>query len=180
MSLIRRVARPMLAAMFVVGGLDQLRNPGSKVEGARPLVTKLADVSGQEPDVELAVRANGTAMVLGGALLGTGFAPRLGATILVGSLLPTTISGHPFWSIDDPQQRTVQRIQFLKNTGLLGGLLLAVVDTEGKPGLKYRAGMVSDSVERNVKQTRKEARRAAKTARREAKLAAAQARNAIS
>lgn len=82
----------MLAAMFVVGGLDQLRNPASKVEGARPLVTKLADASGQQPDVELAVRANGTAMVLGGALLGTGFAPRLGATILVGSLLPTTIS----------------------------------------------------------------------------------------
>ena len=41
MTLVRRVARPMLAAMFVVGGLDQLKHPGRKVDTARPLVEKV-------------------------------------------------------------------------------------------------------------------------------------------
>ena len=34
MSLIRRVARPMLATMFVVGGLDQLRHPAKQAAKA--------------------------------------------------------------------------------------------------------------------------------------------------
>ena len=38
MSLVRRVARPMLAAMFVVGGLDQLKHPGAKAKAARPVL----------------------------------------------------------------------------------------------------------------------------------------------
>ena len=50
--------------------------------------------------------------------------------------------------------------------GLLGGLMLAAVDTEGKPGVTYRAKLAGESIERN-----------AKAARREAKLAALEAKN---
>jgi hypothetical protein len=73
----------------------------------------------------------------------------------------------------------MQRISFLKNLGLLGGLLLAAVDTEGRPGLAYRAGMVTDAAKRNARRTRREAKRAAHAARREAKLAATQAHDAL-
>ena len=34
MSLVRKIARPMLAAIFVVGGLDALRHPGGRVRKA--------------------------------------------------------------------------------------------------------------------------------------------------
>ena len=178
MSLVRRVARPMLAAMFVVGGLDQLTHPGAKAKAARP-VLELASKVGLPDDPELLVRANGVAMVGGGALLATGHVPRIASTILAGSLVPTTVAAHPFWNESDPQKRAQQKIQFLKNLGLLGGLLLASVDTAGKPSLAYRAHLASESAHRTVRTTKREARHAARAARREARLKAAQAQNAL-
>ena len=70
-------------------------------------------------------------------------------------------------------------MQFLKNLGLMGGLLLAAVDTEGKPGLAYRMGMAGDSAKRAAQRTRREAKHATRAARREARLAAAQAHDAL-
>jgi hypothetical protein len=53
---------------------------------------------------------------------------------------------------------------FLKNLGLLGGLLIAAADTEGRPGLSYRTSHAVDRSQKTVK-------RAIRTARREAKIA---------
>jgi len=179
MTLVRRVARPMLAAMFVVGGLDQLKHPGTKADTARPLVEKLAPAVGLPDDTELLVRANGAAMVGAGALLALGRLPRIASTVLAATLVPTTVAAHSFWNEQDPKVRAQQRTQFLKNLGLLGGLLLAAVDTEGRPGLAYRAHMVNDSAHRAARQTRREARHVAHAAAREAKLKAVQAQHAI-
>ena len=179
MTLVRRVARPMLAAMFVVGGLDQLKHPGTKADTARPLVEKLAPAIGLPDDTELLVRANGAAMVGAGSLLALGKLPRLASTVLAATLVPTTVAAHSFWQEQDPEVRAKQKVQFLKNLGLLGGLLLAAVDTEGKPGLAYRAHMVNASAHRAARQTRREARHVAHAAAREAKLKAVQAQHAI-
>jgi uncharacterized membrane protein YphA (DoxX/SURF4 family) len=169
----------MLAAMFVVGGLDQLKHPGAKADTARPLVEKLAPAVGLPDDTELLVRANGAAMVGAGALLALGRLPRIASTVLAATLVPTTVAAHSFWNEQDPKVRAQQRTQFLKNLGLLGGLLLAAVDTEGRPGLAYRAHMVNDSAHRAARQTRREARHVAHAAAREAKLKAVQAQHAI-
>ena len=179
MTLVRRVARPMLAAMFVVGGLDQLKHPGRKADTARPLVEKLAPAVGLPDDTELLVRANGIAMVTAGSLLALGRLPRLASGVLAATVLPTTLVAHPFWSESNPEVRAQQKAQFLKNLGLLGGVLLAAVDTEGKPGLAYRAHMVSDSAHRAARTTRREARHAARAAAREAKLKAVRAQHAL-
>ncbi|WP_270888445.1 DoxX family protein [Pedococcus sp. 5OH_020] len=178
MTLVRRVARPMLAAIFVVQGLEQLRHPGALADKVEPLARKVAPL-GLPDDPELLVRANGATMVGGGALLATGHLPRLASLALAGSIIPTTYVGHPFWAETDPTMKRVQRIGFLKNVGLLGGLLLAAVDTEGRPGLAYRAGMAGDSAKRAAQRARREARYAARSARREAKLAATQAHDAL-
>lgn len=180
MTLVRKVARPLLAAMFVKGGWDALRNPGSRAAKAAPLVEQVSGPLRLPNDPELLVRANGAAMVGGGALLAIGRFPRVAATVLAGSLVPTTVAGHPFWTETDPAKRKQQQQHFLKNLGLLGGLLLAAVDTEGKPGLAYRAGMATHAAGRAARTTRREARHLAKSARREAKLAALQARDAVS
>jgi uncharacterized membrane protein YphA (DoxX/SURF4 family) len=169
----------MLAAMFVVGGLDQLKHPSTKADTARPLVEKLAPAIGLPDDTELLVRANGAAMVGAGALLALGRLPRIASTVLAATLVPTTVAAHSFWNEQDPKVRAQQRTQFLKNLGLLGGLLLAAVDTEGRPGLAYRAHMVNDSAHRAARQTRREARHVAHAAAREAKLKAVQAQHAI-
>lgn len=183
MTLVRRVARPMLAAMFLSGGLDQLRHPGAKTAVATPVVDKLAGPLHLPKDPELLVRANGAAMLGGGALLATGRLPRVASLVLAGTLVPTTLAAHAFWEVSDREQRSMQKVQFLKNVGLLGGLLLASVDTEGKPGLAYRAKLVRKDATRATKAagklTRREAKHAAKSARREAKLATSQAHDAL-
>jgi len=179
MTLVRRVARPMLAAMFVVGGLDQFKHPARKAEAARPFVEKVAPTLGLPDDPELLVRANGLAMVAAGSLLALGRFPRISAAVLAATVIPTTVAGHPFWKEQDPEVRAQQRVQFLKNLGLLGGLLLAAVDTEGRPGLAYRAHLVNESAHRAARTTRREARHAAHTAAREARLKAAQAQHAL-
>ncbi|MYR05345.1 DoxX family membrane protein [Gordonia sp. SID5947] len=142
--LIRRIARPMLATAFVASGIDALRNPAPKAEMSRDLVDKSVEalpnsVTDNVPtEPEVLVRVNGAIQVGGGILLATGKFPRFAALGLAGSLVPTTLAGHPFWEETDPAARARQRTQFYKNVSLLGGLLIAAVDTEGKPSLAWR------------------------------------------
>lgn len=225
MNPVRALARPLLASVFVTGGIDMLRNARSLapaaepvtsrvVEAAQPAVDKVAEaaapaveaaaetvvdlaehasealpdaaqpvadladqaadaarplsgdamVPGSEPraphidlptDPELLTKVNGGVMVGAGLLLAIGKLPRLSAAALAATIVPTTFAGHRFWELDDPGERAAQQIHFMKNVGLLGGLALAAIDTEGRPGVAWRA------------------RHAGRTARREATLARA-------
>lgn len=142
--IVRRIARPLLSTVFIAGGIDSLRNPAAKVPAAGAVAEQAADklpasVSEKVPsNPETLVRINGAVQVGAGVLLAVGKAPRLAALTLAGSLAPTTVVGHAFWNVDDPAQRAAQRTQFFKNLSLLGGLLIAAVDTEGKPSLGWR------------------------------------------
>ena len=180
MTLVRRVARPLLAAIFIAGGLDQFKHPTAKAKTAGPLLAKVGPRVGLPDDPELLIRANGMAMVGAGALLATGHLPRVASSVLAVTLVPTTVAAHAFWKEQDPEVRERQKVQFLKNLGLLGGLLLAAVDTEGKPGPAYRAHPASESAPRAGRTTRREARHAARAAARETKLKAVQAQHALS
>src|SRR6266487_336081 len=180
MTPVRTVARGLLAAIFIRGGLSEFNNPDRLVDGAKPVTDKLApalDAIGLPTDTRTLVKANGAVQAIGGVLLATNTAVRPAALALAGSLIPTTVAGHDFWTIDDPGQKSSHQIHFLKNLGLLGGLLLAAVDTEGKPGLAWRAGHLAghaqDSVMRAAHNTSRETRRAAKLASKETRRAAA-------
>lgn len=142
--IVRRIARPMLASIFIAGGIDALRNPAPKAAAAQ---TGLDQMIGVAPDSvtdrlpsnpETLVQINAAVQVGAGALLAIGKWPRISALALAGTVVPTTVAGHDFWNYDDPAARAQHRTQFLKNVGLLGGLLLASVDTEGKPSLGWR------------------------------------------
>lgn len=170
----RLIARPMLASMFVVGGLDSVRNAKEKADAAAPVTERIVPLAEKAApqlpipsDPATLVRINGAAQVVAGLLLATGKAPRLSSTVLAATLVPTTAAGHRFWEVEDPEQRAGQKIHFLKNVSMLGGLIIAAVDTEGRPGVAWRA-------RRAAKDARREASHLAATARREAKLAAAQ------
>ena len=171
MTVVRRIARPMMAAVFVTSGLDTLRHPAKSAKVAAPVIKALAGPLKLPDDPEMLVRANGATMLVAGAMLGLGKFPRLAALALAGTLVPTTYAAHPFWTIEDPAARTQQRIHFLKNVGLLGGVLLASVDTAGQPGLAYRARTSGSEARRQAALTKREARHAAKSARRLAKNA---------
>ena len=139
MTLSRRIARPMLSAMFVAGGLDSVRHPESKVERAERITPLITERLGVTIETATMVRINGAVQVGAALMLAVGIVPRISATILAGTLVPTTLAGHRFWEEADPKVRTSQRIQFLKNASMFGGLILAAVDTEGHPSMSWWA-----------------------------------------
>lgn len=173
MTLIRLIARPMLASMFVMGGVDALRNASKEVPTAEKvtdqvptLAEKIAPGLPIPTDPATLVRINGGVQVVAGLALATGRLPRLSALALAASLAPTTYAGHAFWEEEDSGARAGQKIQFFKNVSMMGGLLLAGVDTAGKPGVAWRT-------RRAARDVRREARQLAKQARTEARLAKA-------
>jgi putative oxidoreductase len=128
-KLARTVARPLLASVFIFSGLDVLANPEPRAKAAKPVVDKVASVVPFAPsDPVDAVRLNAAVHLGAGVLLAAGVMSRLAALALAVSMVPTTVAGHPFWEIDDPVKRSQQRVQFLKNTGILGGLLVIALD----------------------------------------------------
>jgi putative oxidoreductase len=156
--------------MFVTGGLDSLSHPGGKVAAADSVAPPIAAKLPYLPeDTEQLVRINGAVQVGAGLMLALGRFPRLSSALLAGSLVPTTLAGHRFWEEQDETKRAQQRIHFFKNLSMLGGLMLAAVDTEGRPGLAWRAQHAAHHASTGT-------RRTTRTARREAKLAARAAR----
>jgi uncharacterized membrane protein YphA (DoxX/SURF4 family) len=182
MTVVRALARPLLSMIFVVQGANSIRNPEPLVPKAQPVTDRLVpmvkkvappQVSERIPETTVnLVRLNGVVQVVGGLALATGKGRRLGAATLAATLLPVTVAGHPFWQMKDKESRQAQRIQFMKNLGLLGGLLLAAVDTEGKPGVAWRASHGAKAAKRETKRGAKAAKREAKDLAREAKHAA--------
>ncbi len=146
----------MLASYFVVNGVRVLARPNARVEELRPVSDRLnpllEKLSPRIPtDTRTLVMIKAAGDVVAGLALATGHLTRPAAAVLVPGLVSATV--------------TDGRNALLKNLGLLGGLLLAAVDTEGRPGVGYRTSHAVDRSQRTVK-------RAMRTAKREAKIAA--------
>ncbi|MEY9912093.1 putative oxidoreductase [Catenulispora sp. MAP12-49] len=136
--MIRHAAHPMLAAMFVAAGYGTLMDPERVAAKAEPVVDAVSRrVPGVPRDAVTAVRLNSAVQIVAGTLLSLGLMPRMSSAALAGTLVPTTAAGHPFWKIEDPQDRARQRIQFLKNLAMFGGLLLAATE----PRRHHRGGV---------------------------------------
>jgi uncharacterized membrane protein YphA (DoxX/SURF4 family) len=120
-------------------------------------------------DARSLVQLNGAVQFTGGLLLLTGLR-RPAALALAASLLPTTFAGHRFWEYRDEAQRHQHQVQFLKNLGLTGGLLLAALDTEGRPGLRYRTRRLITDTERALRRSARETRQKVRLATRAAEL----------
>jgi uncharacterized membrane protein YphA (DoxX/SURF4 family) len=139
MSALRLLARPALAGIFVVQGIDAVRHPKDRAISAEPVALPLARKLGLPQDPVRLVQINGVVHAVAGAMLAFGRMPRVAAAALLGSLVPTTLAGHRFWEEEDPAVRAQQKVQFLKNASMAGGLLLAVVDTGGRPSVSWMA-----------------------------------------
>jgi len=171
MSLSRLIARPMMSSIFVVGPVKTWKAADAvapSVENVTGAISRSARKAGIPAPTDGAtyVRINAAIQVTAGLALATGRYPRVAAAVLAGTLIPTTLGGHSFWQEQDPGSKSQQQLQFAKNLSLLGGLIIAAGDTDGRPGLAWRA-------RRAAKDARREARTIAKAARNEAKLAKA-------
>lgn len=157
MSLSRFLARPMIASLFVVGAADALRNTTAAAERAKPVADRIVDLgkkaAPQAPipeDAATLVRINAGVQLVAALGLATNRAPRACAAVLAGSLVPTTLSGHRFWDASDAETAKEQRQHFVKNVAVLGGLIIAAGDTDGAPGVAWRARRVAKDARREA------------------------------
>lgn len=125
MAALRSLSRAAVATSFVTLGWDAFLDPGARAAKAAALGV---------PRPETAASLNGGAMVVAGVLLAAGVSPRLMAAILGVLLIPTTLAGHGYWNEADPDARGQQRIQFLKNLCMLGGLVEIAVSERPQRG----------------------------------------------
>lgn len=165
MSIVRLAARPLLAAGFVAAGADRLRHLDATAGQLQPLLSRLQDGAGAPapeaapgdasgstaPDrSRTAARIFAGTQIGAGLLLGLGRMPRLAAVLLAGT------GGLNAWldfsaaPVDTAEQKTERRNALVRNLSLLGGVLLAAVDTAGAPGLAWRTGRLAGDTRRSL------------------------------
>jgi len=70
------------------------------------------------------VAGTGVLLLLGGASVPARSLPYGRVILLIIFMLGTTFSMHNFWVVSDPQMKQADMINFLKNTALVGALLM--------------------------------------------------------
>ncbi|MFE7777114.1 DoxX family protein [Streptomyces sp. NPDC057445] len=150
------MARPLLASTFIAAGFHVVRHPKAAASTVERVVLPIAARFPALPeDPEQLARISGGVQAGAGVLLALGRFPRLSALALSATLAPTALGGHRFWTVEDPEERERQRTLFLKDLALLGGLLIAVGDTHGKPSLAHRSRRAAAGGRRSARSARR-------------------------
>jgi putative oxidoreductase len=123
------LSRVLIAIVFLLNGLGII----SQAIAAKELIEHGAP-AGLVPLLMLCAR---TLEVVAGLSLAFGIYPRLAAVALAAFLVPSTLIGHAFWQVAGTASFTMQLLNFLKNTAMLGGLLF-IAATESQPTLHPR------------------------------------------
>jgi putative oxidoreductase len=122
--LLRTAGRALISGIFIYSGYGMVNNAERYGKRASEALSMLPD------DPRLAT-AHGATMLVAGSTLALGILPKLSARILALTMIPNTYIGHPFWTAK-PEDRRPQLVHFLKNLGLLGGLLYISADRRPK------------------------------------------------
>ena len=141
MNILRSFARPMLAAPFIVDGLDALARPSRHVETFEKVAPTL-ERAGLPPvltsDARMLTRASGAVSLVAGLGLAAGRAPRTNATILAALNIPLTVVNNPVWAVKGTTARKEALSGLLRGAALGAGLVLAAVDRQGRPSLAWQ------------------------------------------
>lgn len=145
----------MLSAVFISRGVESLRSPKPAADATRQTLdglSKLPDPVGTNvpSDAETVAKVNAAVQIGGGLLLATGKFPRVASIALAASVVPGSLGGNAFWNQSDPQRKSEERKAFITDISLLGGLIIAAVDTEGKPSLGWRGRRAAHRVSEAV------------------------------
>jgi putative oxidoreductase len=78
-------------------------------------------------------------LIAGSLSIVLGYKARIGATLLLIFLVLATYYFHDFWTLSDPHAKQEQMIQFMKNLGLMGAMVLIIANGTGPMSLDRRA-----------------------------------------
>jgi putative oxidoreductase len=109
------IGRIIAGGYFIMGAFNHFKNLGMMKGYAQSKGT---------PAPAVAVAGTGVLLLLGGFSLLLGYQPIVGIVLLIVFLLGVSFNMHNFWSIEDPQMKMAEMVNFLKNMGLLGLLLM--------------------------------------------------------
>jgi len=145
----------MLATTFITRGVDALRSPKPAADAARPTLeglSKLPDPVGPNvpTNAETVAKVTAGVQIGAGLLLAAGKLPRLSSAALAVSVVPGSLGSHAFWNESDPARKAVERKALFADIGLIGGLIIASVDTEGRPSLGWRSRRAARKVSERV------------------------------
>ncbi|MGI5167697.1 DoxX family membrane protein [Spirillospora sp. CA-253888] len=177
------LARPFVAAPYIMTGLETLRDPRQRAEQVAPTVKPIADRLDWLPtkDPESLVRIQGAVSLGTGVLLLTGRFRRLTTLLMAAQIVPTLATEHRYWTEDDPERRASERSHLLKNASLFGALVMVATEPRKSPRTaelrrqlreaQIRAGAESKALRREaaaeLKNARREAARQVQAARQE-------------
>ena len=126
--------RVLFGGYFLYNGINHFRNRKAMVDYARSKGT---------PFPALAVPVTGLMLLAGGLSTLAGKRPKLGASLIATFLSGVSPQMHAFWRVSDPQQRTGEMVNFMKNMALVGATLLTMAQRE--PGSRRLGGRKSSA-----------------------------------
>lgn len=147
MSLLRFAGRVLYSAFFVADGYQLLTKPDQHADELGPTVDRVVpamqsvlppDAADRVPeDLKTWTRLLGIAQIVGGLAYATGLARRPGAALLTVATLPRVVAAGGNRGTAD----------LLSSVALLGAGIVATQDTNGKPGLRWRARQSRAAIE---------------------------------
>ncbi|MFB4311554.1 DoxX family membrane protein [Actinomadura sp. GTD37] len=171
------LARPMVAAPYIMSGLDAIRDPRERAEQVGPAVKPVADrIDWMPKDPETLVRIEGALSLGTGALLLTGRFRRATTLLLAAQLIPALATEHRYWTEDDPDRRASERSHLLKTAALFGALLMSATEPRRPPRAAELRRAMHDAQIKSGAEARAMRREAAATLRGARREAARQVR----
>ncbi|MEH0146689.1 DoxX family membrane protein [Corynebacterium sp. Q4381] len=156
--MIRKIARPMLASVFIIDGVQTVLNPASAKESADSVLKQLRAATPRQyraflpKDPETAAQIAGGVKAGAASLFALGKAPRTAAALLTATSAASLVGRNAFWETSDADEKARRKAGALTDLALTGGVLLASVDTAGKPDMKWRAQNAAKVARKNVQQ----------------------------
>jgi putative oxidoreductase len=108
------IGRLIFGGFFLYNGIHHLKERKQLAQHAK---------SKSVPMAEAVVASTGVVLIAGGASILLGVKPKLGTAAIAGFLAGVSPVMHNFWSVEEPQQRMNEMINFSKNMALLGSAL---------------------------------------------------------
>lgn len=155
MSFVRIFARPLLGSSFVAAGVDRLKHAESAGEQLEPTLQRLntlvPSAQAVTGNAKLVGQLVGATQIAAGLMLGMGKVSRLAALLLVGTSALNAVVEYKSAADSTAEARRLRRHGLLKNLSLIGAVLLAAVDTNGRPGLAWRAGHLASDAQKQLR-----------------------------
>jgi len=121
MEIIFIIGRVLFGGYFIMNGFNHLKN--------KKMLTGYAASKGV-PSPGLAVVGSGLLILLGGLGVLLGVYTQISLWLIIIFLVPVSFKMHNFWTVEEPQAKMMEQVNFMKNMALVGATLMMLLLAE--------------------------------------------------